>query len=75
VKSTRERCAFHAMYDPVTWEPTGPKCGRVATHAIWWRDGRRSPACPKHGLKALDPDAREMVVAFENLKIKTRRQP
>lgn len=36
---------------------TGPRCGEAVTQVICWIDGRFSPACSKHGLDALEPEA------------------
>lgn len=58
----RHTCAFRTDFDPVTLEPRGPQCGKPATQELYWADGRVSPSCQKHGLRALDKDARALVV-------------
>jgi hypothetical protein len=55
-------CAHHESFDPETLEPRGPACGKPATQELYWHDGRVSPSCPEHGMKALDADARALVV-------------
>jgi len=59
--SKRHTCAYRENYDPETFEPMGPACGRRATQEIYWNDGRVSPSCPAHGMRALDPSARALV--------------
>jgi len=58
VQKVRHTCAFRTDFDPVTLEPRGPQCGKPATQELYWADGRVSPSCQKHGLRALDKDAR-----------------
>ena len=60
-----EPCTFHFAHDPVTLTPIGPACGKPATQTITWVDGRQSPACPEHGLKALDADTLVLVRRVE----------
>lgn len=55
-------CAFAEAHNPATLEPRGRRCGKPATREIHWKDGRVSPACPVHGLQALDEDARSLVL-------------
>lgn len=63
-----ERCAFHATHDPETEEPTGRRCGKVATQVIVWRDGRLSTSCGQHGAKALDDSASALVLRIEPIE-------
>ena len=58
---TKHTCAFHDDHEPETLSPRGNKCGRRATQEIYWCDGRVSPSCDKHGMAALDVDARALV--------------
>jgi hypothetical protein len=58
---TKHTCAFRPEHDLETDEPRGPACGAPATQEIHWRDGRVSPSCAKHGLRALDKAARALV--------------
>lgn len=62
-----DTCAFRNEYDPVTLEPLGKACGRVAVAIICWHDGRRSPMCERHGTPALTPEARKLVAHVEQL--------
>lgn len=57
----KHTCAFREDHDPDTLEPRGAVCGKPATQTIHWRDGRYSPSCAEHGLKALDDDAKKLV--------------
>lgn len=36
--------------------PGGPKCGREATHELWWVNGEWEPACDLHAGKPTDRD-------------------
>ena len=56
-----DTCAFRPFHDLETDTPLGPACGKPATQEIHWNDGRYSPACSSHGLRALEPDARALV--------------
>jgi len=58
----KHTCAFRSSHDPDTLEPTGPRCNKRATQEIYWQDGRVSPSCPQHGLRALEKEARALVV-------------
>jgi hypothetical protein len=54
VQSTAEEsrgalCMYGDDYDPETLTPRGPRCGRPAIDLIFWRNGRYSSACEKHG--------------------------
>jgi hypothetical protein len=62
IPKCQHTCSFREDHDPETLEPRGPGCGKRATHELYWADGRVSPSCPKHGLPALDKDARALVV-------------
>lgn len=55
-------CAYRAAFDPETFEPVGPACGKPATQELYWLDGTVSPSCPDHGMRALDDDARALIV-------------
>lgn len=54
-------CTFREAHDPETLEPLGPACGKAATQEIYWHDGRVSPSCSEHGMRALDKDTRALV--------------
>jgi hypothetical protein len=54
-------CAYRASYDPETLEPMGAVCGKPAMQELYWKDGRVSPSCSEHGMRALDDDARALV--------------
>lgn len=59
--AAQHTCAFRESHDPETLEPIGAICGEPATQEIYWKDGRVSPSCSKHGLRALDRDTRALV--------------
>jgi hypothetical protein len=63
-----EPCTFCETWDPVTLDPTGPQCGKPAVEALHWKDGRVSVACSKHGIDALDADARELLRTVRPLR-------
>ncbi len=58
----KHTCAYRESYDPDTLEPVGPACGKPAMQELYWRDGRVSPSCAAHGMKAIDEDARTLVL-------------
>ena len=58
----KHTCTFMPFHDADTLEPLGPCCGERATQELYWQDGRISPACSRHGLQALDKEARVLVV-------------
>jgi hypothetical protein len=58
----KHTCAHHDAFDPETFEPVGPACGEPAMQELYWHDGRVSPSCEKHGMQALDDDARALVM-------------
>lgn len=60
--SGEHTCAFREAHDPETLEPLGPACGKPATQELYWCDGRVSPSCAEHGVRALDEDVRASVV-------------
>jgi hypothetical protein len=57
----KHTCAFREAFDPETLEPVGPACGKPATQELYWHDGRVSPSCSEHGMRALDKDAHPLV--------------
>lgn len=59
------RCAFRFDHDPETLEPRGRECGRPTVELLRWCDGRVSPACKRHGAKALTQEARALLVRVE----------
>lgn len=68
----KHTCAFKSRHDPDTLEPLGQECGKPATQELHWADGRVSPACGRHGLKALDEDARALVVRVTRPKTESQ---
>lgn len=71
-KSAKHTCAFCLDHEPKTLKPRGPQCGKRATQEIYWNDGRISPSCPRHGLRALDNEARALVVRVTRPKTETQ---
>lgn len=48
-----------SIRDEVCWfdpETGDPRCRRPATQLIFWKDGRYSPSCGKHGFAHMDAD-------------------
>lgn len=58
-------CAFRESHDPETLEPLGRACGKPAMQELYWHDGRVSPSCSEHGMRALDDEARALVVRVD----------
>jgi hypothetical protein len=54
-------CAFRESHDPETLKPVGPACGKPAMQELYWHDGRVSPSCSEHGMRALADDACALV--------------
>ncbi len=63
-----DRCVYKTSFDPVTYEPRGRECGKVATQVIFWRGGIFSPCCPKHGFGALDASAHDEVLCVHPIE-------
>jgi len=60
-------CGFHDDHDPETGEPRGEPCLRQAVEEILWVDGSTSVACDRHGVDAIDEEARHLVVRVRPL--------
>ncbi len=63
-----EACQFCDEFDPGTLQPIGPVCGNSAVQVIYWKDGRISPSCGTHGLRALTLEARAEVRAIRRIR-------
>lgn len=68
-------CAHCERWDPVTFAPIGPECGRAVVSVIRWADGRYSPACDQHGLNSLTPETRSLVAAVDPLPAPVATSP
>jgi len=64
-----ERCGYHYSHDPVTDKPKGRRCTKLTVEVIYWKDGRFSVGCKRHGVAALTPDARALIDHVTSLKV------
>jgi len=62
-------CTFCSKHANDLSPDVGTMCGRPATQIIYWRDGRWSLACKRHGYSVLNQMAKKLVLRVKDLGI------